>query len=130
MNIYWRSEADYPEAWAEVPLNEEEQRILEEIESQFYEEEVAQTDEESPLYSSRVALTIPMGFLVAGILVVLVFFTSRLLVALTGFVVMVIAATFLVQGLRGANEASAEGRPGRERHESKRIRLLAPLSGS
>ncbi len=109
MNIYWRSEADYPEAWAEVPLNEEEQRILEEIESQFYEEEVAQTDEESPLYSSRVALTIPMGFLVAGILVVLVFFTSRLLVALTGFVVMVIAATFLVQGLRARTKLQRKG---------------------
>ncbi len=83
-----------------MPLNEEEQRILEEIESQFYEEEVAQNEEEPSLYSSRFALTIPLGFLVAGVLVVLVFFTSRLLVALAGFVVMVIAATFLVQGLR------------------------------
>ncbi len=83
-----------------MPLNEEEQRILEEIESQFYEEEVAETTEEPLLYSSRAALTIPMGFLATGILVVLVFFTSHLLVALGGFVVMVIAATFLVQGLR------------------------------
>ena len=130
MNIYWRAEADYPEAWAEVPLNEEEQRILEEIESQFYEEEVAQTDEESPLYSSRVALTIPMGFLVAGILVVLVFFYVPFTGGAHGLCCYGDSGYLFGTRSAGADEASAEGRPGRERHESKRIRLLAPLSGS
>ena len=87
-----------------MPLNEEEQRILEEIESHFYEEEAVQTQERSLLYTGRVSLAVPIGFLAAGMLVVLVFFTSRLLVALGGFVVMVVAATFLVQGLRGRRE--------------------------
>ncbi len=83
-----------------MPLNEEEQRILDEIESHFYEEEVAQANERSRLYTGKASLVVPVGFLAAGMLVVLVFFTSRLLVALGGFVVMVAAATFLVQGLR------------------------------
>ncbi len=92
-----------------MPLNEEEQRILEEIESHFYEEEVDQTDEKSLLYTSKVALAIPIGLLVAGMLVVLIFFTSRLLVALGGFVVMVVAATILVQGLRARSELHWKG---------------------
>lgn len=83
-----------------MPLNEEEQRILEEIETHFYEEESVHNDEQTLLYTSRAAMVIPVGSLAAGMLVVLIFFTSRLLVALAGFVVMVVAATFLVQGLR------------------------------
>lgn len=83
-----------------MPLNEEEQRILEEIESHFYEEEIVPQDERALLYSSRAATVIPIGLLAVGMLVVLIFFTSRLLIALAGFVVMVVAATFLVQGLR------------------------------
>ncbi len=94
-----------------MPLNEEEQRILDEIESHFYEEEIAQTEERSLLYTSKAALVVPVGFLAVGMLVVLVFFTSRLLVALGGFVVMVAAATFLVQGLR-ARSRHREGVPG------------------
>lgn len=95
-----------------MPLNEEEQRILEEIESRFYEEETVQSDEQSLLYTSRVALAVPMGFLAAGMLVVLIFFTSRLLVALGGFAVMVVAATFLVQGLRARSALYRKGAPG------------------
>ncbi len=86
-----------------MPLNEEEQRILEEIESHFYEEEVAQSREEPSVYSSKVSLAVPLGVLAAGALLVLVFFTSRLPVALGGFALMVGAATFLVQGLRARN---------------------------
>ncbi len=92
-----------------MPLNEEEQRILEEIESQFYKEEVAESSKQTLLSSGRVALTIPVGFLAAGMLVVLIFFTSRLLVALAGFVVMVAAATFLVQGLRARTNHQWKG---------------------
>lgn len=92
-----------------MPLNEEEQRILEEIESHFYEEEDTPTDEQSLLYTSKAAVTVPIGFLAAGMLVVLIFFTSRLLVALGGFVIMVAAATFLVQGLRARGEIHRRG---------------------
>lgn len=92
-----------------MPLNEEEQRILEEIESHFYEEEVVDSGEEALLYSSRVATVVPVGLLAMGMLVVLIFFTSRLLIALAGFVVMVVAATFLVQGLRAKRKLPWKG---------------------
>jgi hypothetical protein len=92
-----------------VPLNEEERRILEEIESHLYEEEVAESREPKLLYSSKVATVVPVGLLALGMLVVLIFFTSRLLIALAGFVVMVVAATFLVQGLRARKKLSWKG---------------------
>ena len=92
-----------------MPLNEEEQRILEEIESHFYEEEKGQSGDETLLYSSRVATVFPVGLLALGMLVVLIFFTSRLLIALAGFVVMVVAATFLVQGLRARKKLPWKG---------------------
>ena len=99
-----------PEGWAEVPLNEEEQRILEEIESHFYEEEeVFESRDRTLLYTSRVATVLPVGLLALGMLVVLIFFTSRLLIALAGFVVMVVAATFLVQGLRARKKLHWKG---------------------
>lgn len=92
-----------------MPLNEEEQRILEEIESHFYEEEVVSDTEEKLLYLSKASLAVPTGLLAAGMLVVLIFFTSRLLIALAGFVVMVVAATFLVQGLRVRTKLHKKG---------------------
>lgn len=93
-----------------MPLSEEEQRILEEIESHFCEEEVVQGgDEQTLLYSSKAALVIPVGLLAAGILAVLIFFTSQLLIALAGFAVMVVAATFLVQGFRARSRLQWKG---------------------
>ena len=92
-----------------MPLNEEEQRILEEIESHFYEEEVVESKDQTSLYSSRVATVLPIGLMALGMLVVLIFFTSRLLIALSGFVVMVVSATFLVQGLRARKKLQWKG---------------------
>ena len=92
-----------------MPLNEEEQRILEEIESHYYEEEVVESRDQTLLYTSRVATVLPVGLLGLGMLVVLIFFTSRLLIALAGFVVMVVAATFLVQGLRARKKLRWKG---------------------
>jgi hypothetical protein len=86
-----------------MPLNEREQKILEEIERQFYQEDpkLAQTVAKTTLESvkrkwQRLAV---VGFAV-GVAVMLAFFTSSTVVAIGGFVVMVVSAGYLVMNRR------------------------------
>ncbi len=86
-----------------MPLNEREQRILEEIERQFYQEDpkLAQTVAKTTLESmgrrwQRLAI---VGFVV-GLVVMFWFFTIDTFVALGGFLVMVVSAGWLAMNLR------------------------------
>ena len=104
-----------------MPLDEREQRILEEIERQFYEEDpkLAQTVARTTLESvnrkwQRLAAA---GFIV-GLIVMLVFFPMSTPVAAAGFVVMVLSAGWLATHLR------------RTRGDSGGLRALRIVDGS
>lgn len=86
-----------------MPLNDREQRILEEIERQFYEDdpELAETVSTATLASgSGRQLKWSVLGLVAGTVLMLVFFTSQTLVALGGFVLMVLSVAWIVAIMR------------------------------
>lgn len=95
-----------------MPLDEREQRILEEIEAQFYQEDpaFAQTVRDTSLKTfagKRVRLAV-VGF-VAGLVIMLALFTSNRFVAFAGFILMVGSAVSIVTALRrrsGGREAN------------------------
>ena len=97
-----------------MPLNEREQRILEEIERQFYQEDpklaetVAKTTLES--MSRRWQRLAVVGF-VAGLVVMFAFFTRYTVVALAGFIVMTVSAGWLAMNLRRVRGESGGGGP-------------------
>ena len=99
-----------------MPLDEREQRILEEIERQFYQEDpkLAQTVARTTLESvnrkwQRLAAA---GFIV-GLVVMLVFFPNNTLIAAAGFIVMVVSAGWLAMHMRRSRtESSGSGRLG------------------
>jgi len=82
-------------------LNDNEEKILAEIERQFYEEDPelarAVRNIEKP---SRVGVKLSFLGVVAGLAVVIGFFASYTLVAFLGFALLVGSATSLVTGLR------------------------------
>lgn len=83
-----------------MPLDDNEQRILAEIERQFYEEdpELARAVEriESP---SRVGIKLSILGVLAGLVIVIVYLDITW-VAVAGFALIVASATSLVNGLR------------------------------
>jgi uncharacterized membrane protein YgcG len=86
-----------------MPLNEREQRILEEIERQFYQEDpkLAQTVANTTVESVRrrwnkLAF---FGFAV-GLVVMLASFTRWTPVALVGFLIMVVSAGWIAMNVR------------------------------
>ena len=89
-----------------MPLDDREQRILEEIERQFYQEDpkLAQTVRNTTL-ATVTAKRVRWASLalVAGLVVMLVFFTSNRFVALAGFLAMTGAAFWIVSVLRSRN---------------------------
>ena len=94
-----------------MPLNEHEQRILEEIERQFYEEDpkLAQTVSGASLGSvtkrrHRIAVVV----FVVGLIVMLGSFTTSAVIAVVGFMVMLAAAGWLTMNVR---RTRAEGAP-------------------
>lgn len=97
-----------------MPLNEREQRILEEIERQFYQEDpkLAQTVAKTTLESvaKRWNRLAAVGFAV-GLFVMLTFFTSDslggTLIAGGGFVIMLASAGWIAMNLR-RNRAESE----------------------
>lgn len=93
-----------------MPLNEHEQKILEEIERQFYEEDpkLAETVARTTLESMhrrwhRLAI---VGFVV-GLVVMLAFFTASTALAIAGFLVMLISAGWITSNYRRSQ--SGEG---------------------
>jgi hypothetical protein len=106
-----------------MPLDEREQRILEEIERQFYQEDpkLAQTVRNTTLatVTARRIRWASVG-LVLGLVVMLVFFTRNSFVALAGFLVMVVAAGWIVSSLRSRSSESLTGVVDRVRRRWRR----------
>jgi len=104
-----------------MPLDDREQRILEEIERQFYQEDpkLAETVRDATLASvSRGRLKWALVGIIVGFALMLVFFTSSTVVALFGFGMMVVSAAWLVAIIRkrsGVGTASPESMVGRVR---------------
>jgi hypothetical protein len=86
-----------------VPLNENEERILHEIERRFYAndpESARRIDSTTlPRYLARNCKWAALGFL-AGLVVLLVGFASSWVVGVFGFVVMLASAIVLTHNLR------------------------------
>ena len=78
-----------------MPLNEHEQRILEEIERQFYEEDpkLAETVAKTTLESVQKRwFRLAVAGFVIGLVVMLAFFTNSTALAIAGFLVMLVSA--------------------------------------
>lgn len=86
-----------------MPLDDREQKILEEIERQFYQEDpkLAETVRTATIASlSSRHLKWAALSLILGLGLMLGFFTSSTIVALVGFVVMVVSVAWIVAILR------------------------------
>ncbi len=86
-----------------MPLNEREQRILEEIERQFYQEDpkLAETVANTTLESiSRRWNRLAYVGLVIGLVIMLASFTRWTAVALGGFLIMVLSAGWIAMNAR------------------------------
>ena len=85
-----------------MPLDEREQRILAEIERQFYEEDPQLARAVRDITRTRPRLGPRMAALglVAGAALLLLTFTQATWIAAIGFVVMVVSATAMVQAIR------------------------------
>ncbi len=97
-----------------MPLDDREQRILEEIERQFYEEDpkLAETVRTATLASlSGKHLKWALLGLIAGVGLMLGFFTSNTLVALIGFALMVasVAGIVAIARTRAGVTSKSEG---------------------
>jgi hypothetical protein len=122
-----------------VPLNENEQRILHEIEQRFYA-----NDPESarrigsttlPKYLARNCKWAALAFL-AGLVVLLVGFASNWVVGVFGFVVMLASAIVLTHNLRRMGQhslrqlsATLRGRPFNEAIDDAARRLRRRFGG-
>ncbi|MFP5330827.1 MAG: DUF3040 domain-containing protein [Acidimicrobiia bacterium] len=92
-----------------MPLDDHEQRILDEIERQFYEEDpdlalaVRNIDR-----SGRFGVRLPLIGLIVGMVVLLATFTVSTPLAILGFVLMVASATALAHGIRNRIQAGTK----------------------
>lgn len=100
-----------------MPLDDKEQRILEEIERQFYEEDPdlarAVKRIEKP---SRVGIRLSAVGIIAGLAIVIAY-VSITWIAVLGFALLVASATSLVNALRAKGWSSAEEAPTEEPSE-------------
>lgn len=101
-----------------MPLDDREQRILAEIERQFYEDDPELAAAVRNIDRTRsFGVRLPLVGLIGGLAVVVAFFTSHTLIALAGFTLMVVSATVLVQEIRrrgwafGGSEPESGDRP-------------------
>ena len=112
-----------------MPLSEEEQRILQELEQKLYEQDRAFVDRvraESPGSMARRSLRWAGGAFVVGFAVVLVSFRSSLLLGTFGFLVMLFAALLFERSARVAYRAEPTKRRGAdEAHGARRRGDLA-----
>ena len=94
-----------------MPLSEDEQRILQEIEAQFYanDPQLAQQVSETTLYrhSARNIKWAALGFVV-GFVVLLTSFASSLFLGFIGFLAMLGCAWVIVMHLRKMGKAGLE----------------------
>jgi hypothetical protein len=122
-----------------VPLNENEERILHEIEKGFYanDPESARRIESTtlPKYLARNCKWAGLGFLV-GLAILLVGFASNWIVGVFGFVVMLACAVVLTHNVRRMGQhgwrqlsASLRGRPFNEAIDDATRRLRRRFGG-
>lgn len=104
-----------------MPLDDREQRILEEIERQFYQEDpkLAESVRDARLASTSTrSLKWALLLLVVGVALMLGFFTTQTLIALVGFAAMVGSMAWIVAIVRhraGMGASSPESVAGRLR---------------
>lgn len=101
-----------------MPLDDREQRILAEIERQFYEDDPDLVEAVKSIDRSKgFGLRLPLVGLIGGLIIVVAFFTSQTIIALAGFTVMVVSATALAHEIRrrgwslGEPEEGSDDRP-------------------
>lgn len=91
-----------------MPLSEDEQRILHEIEEQFYEHDPALAHEVSSTtlyrHAGRNLKWAALGFL-AGLVLLMVSFASNLALGFTGFLAMLASAIWFERNLRKMGRA-------------------------
>jgi hypothetical protein len=94
-----------------MPLSEEEQRILQEIEAQFYatDPQLAQQVSETTLYrhAARTIRWAVLGF-VAGFVVLVASFASSLILGFAGFLAMLACAFIVERNVRKLGRAGLE----------------------
>ena len=94
-----------------MPLSEDEQRILQEIEAQFYanDPQLAQQVSETTLYrhASRNIKWAALGFVV-GFIVLLTSFASNLFLGFVGFLAMLGCAFVIVSNVKKMGKAGLE----------------------
>jgi len=102
-----------------MALDDHEQKILAEIERQFYEEdpELARAVRQIAR-PSRVGVRLAMIGVVAGLATVIAFFASNTVVAFIGFGLLVGSATALTTGLKARGWRAANREPKGEEPES------------
>lgn len=84
-----------------MPLDDHEQKILEEIERQFYEDDPDLARAVSKIdRTPRVGLKLSIVGFVVGLGIVVALFTTQTVIALAGFLVMILSATGVVSGLK------------------------------
>jgi len=104
-----------------MPLSEEEQRILSQIEQQFYESDPAfsQRVSQTTLYRHAVRrVVLSVGLLIAGLAFLVATLQVHFAVAFVGFLIMLVAAFVIEKNLRtmgkaGLEQVSANLRTGR-----------------
>lgn len=106
-----------------MALSDREQKILAEIERRFYEEDPALAHAVRNIdRGRRLGLRLPLLGAIAGIVIIGATFTRSTLIALLGFAVVVVSATYLVQGLRarGRDENKSGSEESATRQKSRR----------
>lgn len=86
-----------------MPLSEDEQKILNEIESQFYESDprLAKEVKSTTVYSKHIrALRWSIVAFAVGILVMVLTLSTHFLLAASGFLIMLVSALYFEQNLR------------------------------
>ncbi len=92
-----------------MPLDDNEQKILAEIERQFYEEDPQLARAVRNIHHpSRLWLRLSLIGVVAGLVVVVAFFASNTIVAVGGFALLVASATTLVTRLGSRMRSHSE----------------------
>ena len=115
-------------AWVNMPLDEREQRILEEIERRFYEDDpkLAETVRTASVANvfRRSLQKAAVGFIL-GLALMLLFFTRNTYVALAGFGLMVVSGWLAASSLRrrvGTDRLLGDVPSASSRHLFDRIR--------
>lgn len=92
-----------------MPLDDKEQRILEEIERQFYEEDPSLARAVQRIERpSRIGPKLSIVGVIAGLAVVIVYLAVNTWIAVGGFALLVASATSLVNALRSRDWRRSE----------------------